>query len=305
MKKPPLLTDLQKAIILGDKPLAARPPRPYSPRHLLPFSGWRKRERYRVTILAGIICEKAIIVGADSRLTDLGDGSTEDVDKINIVAFGNDHVLVAEGGVPSITNRIVEIMREKAKDVRILRWQDVTQVLEDSVQDVKLKLDEEQKQLGRDYPSSILFAFYANNHPYLFTWNNIFGFGLAEVAKRHFVTVGAGKSLADYFLSELVDVDTKDELRLMALIYTVLKIKDTNGLCGGLTRIKTLDLHFVGSDVPWRGVVRPPYPPRLLNRIEKELRRMDARTKGARNKQIMAALKQAIKKFSLETHWKA
>jgi hypothetical protein len=212
---------------------------------------------------------------------------------------------VAEGGVPSITNRIVAVTREKAKDVRILRWQDVTQVLEDSIQDVKSKLDEEQKQLGRDYPSSILFAFYANNHPYLFTWNNIFGFNLAVMAKRHFVTVGAGKSLADYFLSELVDVDTKDELRLMALIYTVLKIKDTNGLCGGLTRIKTLDLHFVGSDVPWRGVVRPPYPPRLLNRIEKELRRMDAKTKGARNKQIMAALKQAIKKFSLETHWKA
>jgi 20S proteasome alpha/beta subunit len=310
MKKPPLLMDQQKAQIFGDevpKPLAIAEVRQHPSRHLPPLLAfaWRKRERYRVTILAGMICKHAIVVGADSRLTDLSDGSTEDVDKINVVDFGDNHVLVAEGGVPSVTNRIVGTMREKATDVRISKWQDVTQIMEESIRDVKSKLDEEQKQLGRDYPSSLLIAFYANNRPYLFTCNNVFGIGIAEVAKRHFAAVGVGKSLADYLLSEFVDVDAKDELRLMALIYTILKVKDSNGLCGGPTRIKTLQLHYVGLDSPYRGQVNPLYPPRFINRIEKELKNMDAKTKEPRNTQIISALQRAIKKFSLETHWQA
>jgi hypothetical protein len=138
----------------------------------------------------------------------------------------------------------------------------------------------------------------------LFTYN-VFGTGCALIAKRHFATAGAGKSLADYLLSEFVDIDAEDELRFMALIYTILKVKDNNGLCGGPTMAKILELHYVGADSRWRGHLSPPFAPRLINRIEKELRSMDAKTKGPRNKQIISALRKAIRKFSLETHWKA
>lgn len=69
-----------------------------------------------MTILAGIICKEFIVLGADSQLNDPQDGSIENVD------FLDNHVLVAEACVPSIPNRVVEIMREKASDKKINRW---------------------------------------------------------------------------------------------------------------------------------------------------------------------------------------
>lgn len=302
--KTPLLTNQEKAQILGDtscKPLAATSASAYPPHRPLPPPLWGKRERYRVTILAGIICKRFIAVGADSRLTDVPDGSIENVDKISIVDFGKDQVLVAEGGVPAVTNCVVEIIRDKAAGKRISKWQDVAQVVEGAIRDFQAELNEFQMQHGKENPSVLLIAFYADNKPYLGTCN-IFGFGTVEFAKRHYATAGVGKALADYLLSEFSEAGAEDELQLGTLTYTILKVKENNGLCAGPTRIKYLAT-FAHGPVSPRVTKATAIAYRLIRRVEKKMQKVDHLVKPIRNRAIFAALREASDEFATETHW--
>ena len=60
-----------------------------------------------MSVLIGIICADAIVLAADSQITDLISGEFSDVDKISVVEFSpNDQVLIAQGGLWPLTNRI-------------------------------------------------------------------------------------------------------------------------------------------------------------------------------------------------------
>jgi len=48
------------------------------------------------------------------------------MDKITVVDFVVDHVLVSQAGFTPITNRIIENFKEKAKEIKITKPKDVT-----------------------------------------------------------------------------------------------------------------------------------------------------------------------------------
>ena len=89
---------------------------------------WRKmRHRIRktkpqVTIAIGLISRKKghpqIIFASDSQTT-YGAAKSLDAQKISIVNFGYAQILVAQAGSADLADKAIEIMRKKAKDVRL------------------------------------------------------------------------------------------------------------------------------------------------------------------------------------------
>jgi len=114
-----------------------------------------------MSILIGIICPEAIVLAADSHITEAYEGTFASVNKISSVKFWpNDEVLIAQAGLWPLTNRIVERIREKAKGVRIINTETVTKIVEDSIRESKSPLDEEQEKYVNENPPALMLAFY-------------------------------------------------------------------------------------------------------------------------------------------------
>src|ERR1035438_10053582 len=113
-----------------------------------------------------------MVLASDSQITDLSTGEVSYVDKISVVEFWpNEHVLIAQGGLWPLTNRIVEMIREKAreKEYKITSPQTVTNLVEESIRTAKLPLDEDQQKYVNQHASGLLVAFYVGKKPYLYT----------------------------------------------------------------------------------------------------------------------------------------
>ena len=191
-----------------------------------------------MTILVGVICSDAILLAADSQFTD-GIGRI----------WPNEQVLVAQAGLPAITNRIVEIMQRNAKSVVIKEALTVTKIAEDAIRELKNELDEEQWTYGQHAGGAeVMLAFYANRKPCLYTLN-VYGHGVAETAiPSHYATAGAGASVADYLLAEIAEAGLPHSVAAATVIYVIKKVKERlKGSCGGETKIKALGLFSQSS----------------------------------------------------------
>src|ERR1022692_1305878 len=109
-----------------------------------------KREGKKpMTVLVGIIWHEGIILAADTQFTDPYTGVAAFGDKINVVKFKlGDEILVAEAGLPAITNRLVEINKGKATGMVIQNVTSVTKLAEDAVKDLKNQSDKKQWEYG-------------------------------------------------------------------------------------------------------------------------------------------------------------
>jgi 20S proteasome alpha/beta subunit len=246
-----------------------------------------------MSVLIGIICPEAIVLSADSQITDLTTGEFSYVDKISTVKFfPNDHVLVAQGGLWQLTNRIVEIMREKARAVKITSAQSVTQIVEDSIRAAKFPLDEKQQEYVNQCPSGLLIAFYVGKSPHLYTVD-CYGSGIVCAAERHYATMGAGSAvLASYLLNEYTLPKSHSDFAIAASIFATAKVKEhQKALCGGDTIIKRLEaMPMYQLDIQSIGYSHQ-VPQELVNMTEMRLVNFDEKTKKTRNKNAFAILK--------------
>lgn len=315
--KIPNLTAQQKAGILGDKmPLAISEERKHRPPFRVPPPRIGRERHDRMTILTGIICKHCIVVGADSQLTDPADGGVANVNKVHTINFHSaavlfdekgelfsgppesptppDVALIAESGLPTITNRVVDLMREKAKFERITSASSVIRVLESSVREMKADWDEDQKSYSKQWGAAVLLAFYANNTPHLYTCD-IAGPGIAKAADCHYVALGLGATLANYLLAELSNPNGDDAFQIAAMIYAIAKVKQHNAYCGGNTNI--LLLHPAPHETFYSSTIgkSSPVAREVVDKAEQWLIGRDEQTRRLRNKQILKLLEKISK----------
>jgi 20S proteasome alpha/beta subunit len=251
---------------------------------------WPSTERKaRMTILAGIICSDAIIVAADSLMIDAATGAKSYVDKISIADFSGDHVLIAQAGLGAVTNRAIEKIQEKAHATPITSAKFVYQIVEDSIRETKVGMDEDQKSYIKQWGASLIVAFYENGNPHLSTFDFV-GTGIANAAESHYATAGFGSTLANYLLAEYSGPKSLIGIGLATAVFIIKKVKDNNGYCGGDTNIKWLTpLQMnLGEGPKIFGRVNHPIK-HLINLMEKRLNKVDEKSKTARNKQVLTA----------------
>jgi 20S proteasome alpha/beta subunit len=244
-----------------------------------------------MSILIGIICPEAIVLAADSHITEASQGTFNSVNKISMVEFWpNDQVLVAQAGLWPLTNRIVEKMREKAKGVRITSASTVTQIAEDSIRESKFSLDEEQIKCVNENPSALMLAFYIERKPYLYTVN-VYGHGITSCPAEHYATAGIGEYLANYLLQEYAAPKSHSDLAIAISIFVIKKVKENTKYCGGNTTIRRLvSMHsFIDLDKQCIGQSEQ-IGSEFVNLAEARLVKLDEKNKKSRVKQTMKIL---------------
>lgn len=255
-----------------------------------------------MTIVAGIICKQFIVVGADSRLTNAVDGSIINADKISIVNFGADQVLVGQSGLSQVSSKIVRYVKKRSADIQITDGEEVINVFEDAIRSAKRGLTKPQLDHIQKYGVVLMVAFYVNGRPHLYT-SQIATVGLLEQASSHWAVTGCADMLAGYFLTELSQPHAVDELQLSTLVYTLMKVKEHNAYCGGPTVIKYLTTFRTGLDSPPVAKATA-IDPGFILKIEQMLKSVDESSKDARNRAILAGLRQVSEEFS-KTNWRA
>lgn len=258
----------------------------------LPIPKWPKNtEKKAMSILIGIICPEAIFLAADSQITEPAQGTSESVNKISVVKFNWDEVLIAQAGPWNVTNRVVETIRRNAAGAKIASAEDVVKIVEDSIREVKQPLDAEQAQRLSENPAELMYAFYANQKPHIYTVK-IHGDGISNEATKNFVSTGIGAYLADYLLNEYSVLLIPLNIAIATAIFVIKKVKENTRYCGGDTIVNRLYLHRYTLEsgdelISESARVVQDY----VNEAEKELVKFDERTKSTRNEQVAEALR--------------
>ena len=181
--------------------------------------------------------------------------------------------------------------------MKIANREDVIQVVEDSVKHLRAALDADQKQYGERLGASLIVGFYAVGKPHLCTCE-IFGTAVLTQAEHHYTAAGVGATLANYLLGEYSIPRETAELGLATLIYVVQKVKENNAYCGGDTTLKILLPVSVARDYSPCIAKFTTFDLEFVTQMEKELSRMDQRTKKARTREVISILKRVGSRLS-------
>ncbi|HXC35621.1 MAG TPA: hypothetical protein VNV43_07070, partial [Candidatus Acidoferrales bacterium] len=248
--------------------------------------------------LIGIVCPDAIVLAADSQITHSGLGSHVYFNKITTLDSRIDQLLIAQAGLPGMSNRVIEIMRDKLRAIQIGQPREIAQIAEDSVREAKKNLDREQKKYGKDYGAELMLAFYAGSRPYLYTID-VYGTGIANPSDNDYATAGIGKYVANYLLSEIAEPKEGAGIAISTCIYVIKKIKEhQKSYCGGETNIKWL-WQVPVNQTPWKYVTRAmDINKDFLQLMEQNLFELDEANKKARNKQVLSILQETGNKIT-------
>jgi 20S proteasome alpha/beta subunit len=98
-----------------------------------------------MTILLGLKCDGGVVLASDTQGTE--DGFSLPTDKISIVKFKADAALVAAAGDCFLSNRVVEMIQEKAFDAELSCPRQLADIAEVAIRRLRDQLiDEDQKK---------------------------------------------------------------------------------------------------------------------------------------------------------------
>ena len=262
---------------------------------LIPAISQQYERKKPMTLIVGIVRRDWIVLAAESQYTDVRTGAVDNGDKISVVPLYFGEFLVAQAGLPDITSSIVDIMREKAKDIRKVNSVTIKQIASDSIHELKTKfLDEEQKKYcDENGGAALMLAFYAESEGKLHINKiNVFGSGLTMPPENaHFAVCGAGQWLADYLLSEFYDPQGDENVAIGTAIYVLKKVKDhLRGSCGGRTNVRLMGrLSQPGLECSYIGKSTS-LDPNFVDLLEKDLIEQDFQNKTARREQVISMM---------------
>lgn len=215
-----------------------------------------------MSVIVGIICRSGIVVASESQTTFTSPQSDSiqrlDTQKISVIEFQSDVVLIAEAGESDLSSRAVEIFGDLAKGKAIEDYRTVADLARESV--VKLR-EEFRTGLGftvaefQDYILSngkdfcLMIAHYHDKKPYIFTIR--LSSPIAVKNNHSFLSTGVRGEIANYILSQFnINHSTPFQHGIIAAIYAVEEIKKLDPHCNGKTRLAVISASHVIAENP-------------------------------------------------------
>jgi 20S proteasome alpha/beta subunit len=212
---------------------------------------WRQiRHRIRktkplVTIAIGLISKPKgrpphMIFASDSQTT-YGAAKSLDAQKISIVNFADAQVLVAQAGMAELSDKAIEIMRKKAKDVPLENSETVAKITVESVREIRnhfyelnkgcVSSDEGWKRffLEQNY-FQLLVGYYFDRKPFMFTVDIDMCFAIP--VNHPYKAIGIGRDYAETLVREYLQVDPDFEYAQIIAAAVVEKTIDNIDGCG-------------------------------------------------------------------------
>lgn len=247
-----------------------------------------------MSIIIGTVCPEAIVIAADSHTINQRSGTFAVVDKISIVRFWVDEVIIGQAGLWTATNRVVKHLKQDAKGKRISNELDVVDTVENAVRSTTHRMTSAEKDHLREVGAQLLIAFYIEKKPFLYVMD------ICDESHRlctplplaHFTTLGIGSYLADYLMREYAPQKVHSDLAIATSIFTIKKVKDTTKYCGGETMVKRIAPTFQMVDLDKQYISKSQAISQdFVNLTEKRLVKFDEKTKKSRDKQVFEILR--------------
>jgi len=196
-----------------------------------------------MTVIVGIKCTDAIALACDSRTSDPATGVGKDnARKLHIIecADGNKAV-IGEAGNDTFSARAIEIVKAKAKEVKLTHYRALADAVDSAVSELKDMVRKQYKgsaeELQRyfmEFDFALIIAHYFDETPEIFTLD--FSVGVTKRHNQKSVSIGCGGLLADFLLAQISVDDFDGAHGIGTGIYIVEEIKTYDIRCGGQTR---------------------------------------------------------------------
>jgi len=260
-----------------------------------------------VTIAIGVISSTkdypAIFLASDSQTTYGGGPKSLDARKIRKVEFANGEVLVASPGSAELADKAFEIMRRDAIDKTITDDQTVPGVAANAMRTIRAHF----KDINQGIISSedgwkrffveeayieLIVGYFLKGAPQLFTIDIDWAL---PVKVSSYKAIGAGKHMAELFLSEYRKPDPSFSHALPISVSVVEKVISVVEGCGGPTWV---GIAFSISDPPeGKTTIAAVYSRGIIDALAEELKKVDAKLSRAMGKEAGAALEKIHRKF--------
>lgn len=267
--------------------------------------------RKPVTVIIGIICKAAIVLASDSQTTFGDDSKRCDSEKIRVVKFNNDKVLVAQSGTVETSSRIIDVMALLAADRELENQETVIKTMQEAMHKVREELRYQHFNCSADEFRKIVFdeglncglmvAHFFKDNAFIHTFD--FKSGTTTTSKSYYESTGCGSALANYLLAELSSSQMDYRHAQASAIYVVDKVIRHVAYCDRPIRLALI--------YPWRAgyvgnVIQPPdgktrLPPVFIDSVkvltDKEVEeiaskvsKIDEETKFQRAEKLKSAL---------------
>ena len=193
-----------------------------------------------MTIIIGIICKDSIILASDSQTT--RDGTKRmDAKKITCIKFDNYPVLIAEAGNAGNCSRAIELLRETAKQTKIIDYRQPADMAVKAMTQVKKELQEqfcnwtmtELQDLIRtkELQSEIMLGYYFNNKPFLYVVD--LAVTCSDMQTSWCSAIGCGANLGNYLLSEHTERNMDRDLGVALASHIIRTVCKHDAYCSG------------------------------------------------------------------------
>lgn len=204
-------------------------------------------ERAKVTIAIGMICKSRergplIVLASDSQTTGPGHWKCADTQKVHVVEFADDRVIVAQSGVADMGERVIQIMERKAKDRELKNEETAVKTAEEALREVRISLlkdfiesEEGKRRYCIENDIDLLVGCFVGGKPFLHTVD-LSRCTPTRVTKAY-GSIGVGGAIADFLLREYQEADPefRNDVAIAASVVET-TIDNMNG-CGRPTWI--------------------------------------------------------------------
>jgi 20S proteasome alpha/beta subunit len=277
------------------------------------------RNFVRRPLIIGIVCRDGIVLAAESQTTMPPTGKLLGTDKIHIIEFEFDRVLVAEAGSDTLSNRAIEIFEKKAKGVKIDNAETVLNLAQKSMREV---IETLKQQFNPNAPPEqihdflwrdenrfeLMIAFYAEQQPYLYVLNSAIA-AIPDRKRSYFKTIGVGSDLAHYILKRYTRRELDYEFASVIAVKALIDVSHHIEGCGLPMRLASLH-HGQSKDLAGRAfaaLLAQPLPlcqtavrvfsPKEIDSLTKIISRVERETGKPHDQKIKNALRVAAEKY--------
>lgn len=269
--------------------------------------------RPKVTIAIGLISKSKnsrfsrgqIVLASDSQTT-FGATKSLDAKKISIVQFANNSILVAQAGAVDLADRVIEIMREKAKSVPMETSETAARIAQESIREVRNHLtelnkgcnfsDDAWKRFFRDENAfALLLGYYLNGKPYLFTID--IDWCLPIPIKNSYKAIGCGADLGEFLLREHWQADPDFAYSEVIATSVIEKVVDNMDGCGRPTWVAITNPFSKDENTASERTDAFICRREWTDAVAKELKEQELKFLAAKSKQSIKILQSLCKKI--------
>jgi 20S proteasome alpha/beta subunit len=210
----------------------------------------KRKSRPFVSIVSALVCKNAIIVASDSRMTDTP-SYRDDAKKIFRIELKEGTALVAHSGHIDSSSAVLDFLFESVRGQALQDHRMIAEAASSAILRFKQNLAKQNGCTPKtvkaiiardDLNCSLMVCHFFDGKPFIFAGNlNGLGGGLSRIRGFSHWSIGIGKELAQYFLSQFNIAEMDRLLAVSTAVSVIHEVKSCVTGCGGDIQVSAIN----------------------------------------------------------------